>query len=188
MPNSVETKKKELAKYGITVLDGTYDNIYLKYLNKVTITYSTTDFIFFSTQLLMSDVLIKLDLDKSNLIWDNTFDGKLKKKKDFLEASNIKKFWIENNFYLSKNGVDILYSFDDYIDFEPVVFIADVRCAFNRLDVADMFKEERKTYDEYLDDIINTVKPFVKTINTDDDIILKKKNIRKIMVERGIIV
>jgi len=74
MPNSVETKKKELAKYGITVLDGTYDNIYLKYLNKVTITYSTTDFIFFSTQLLMSDVLIKLDLDKSNLIWDNTFD------------------------------------------------------------------------------------------------------------------
>ena len=56
------------------------------------------------------------------------------------------------------------------------------------MDVADMFKEERKTYDEYLDDIINTVKPFVKTINTDDDIILKKKNIRKIMVERGIIV
>jgi hypothetical protein len=54
-----------------------------------------------------------------------------------------------------------------------------------------MFKEERQSYDEYLDSIITSRKktePFVKINTTVDNIILKKKNIRKIMVERGLIV
>lgn len=206
MPNSVNVKKEILLRYGIQTMDGTSDFIYFKN-SKITIAYNTSSFIFYNTDFLIADVLKKFNLIDDMNTDTNKFEKFLKIKKEYLSKSKIKSLWKGDSFYLSKGNLLLDYSFDDYIDLEPAVFIADTKNKFNRLEAREVFSDERLTYEEYLDSIIATgsigKKNNIVTNNSsnssynksiynkefisDDKLSLKKQNIRNILLKKGIL-
>ena len=83
------------------------------------------------------------------------------------------------DFYLEKDKVMIKYDFDDFIDLETDLFIADVKNRFNKIDVRNNFstfdKEEFKSLpfkSQYENEIII-------------DIPEMRKQIRNILMDKG---
>lgn len=171
-------KKKALEKLGVNVLPGNYKNIFLKY-KKTTIPYDTQSFLMYNANYLINDISKKFEIDEM----EDDFIKKLNIKKEYLKKLKIDKLWLLEDFYLSKDNVKILYDFDDYIDMEPDLFIADVKNKFNRLEALSTFKGTVVTDDSSI--IIGEYN--TKSETKIDNFSEMKKNIRKILTEKGLI-
>lgn len=177
--SDIESKKNTLKKMGISVLDGDSNNIFLKYKDK-TLPYNTRSYTLFNINYLITDIMKIFQLEQK----EDTFLMDLEKKKTYLKKLRINKIWFNERFYLEKNNTLIKYEFDDYIDMEPDLFIADVKNRFNKLETKNLFEKEDIS-DNNSDNI------FLESPISKNDVIVDiykmKLNIKTILTERGFI-
>lgn len=170
--SDIDNKKSTLNKLGISVLDGNSKNIFLKYRNE-NVPYKTESFIMYNTNYLITDICKIFNIDNKKDI----FLLNLEKKKEYLKKLRINKLWFDENFYLEKDKIMIKYNFDDYVDMEPDLFIADVKNKFNKLEVKNNFND---------DTLLNKELP-IRNYDDNYDINKMKLNIKNILKERGLI-
>lgn len=170
--SDIDNKKSTLNKLGISVLDGNSKDIFLKYRNE-TVPYKTESFLMYNTNYLITDIckIFNIDNKKDNFLLN------LEKKKEYLKKLRINKLWFDEEFYLEKNKIMIKYNFDDFVDMEPDLFIADVKNKFNKLEVKNNFN----------DDTLHNKELSVSSYDENYDINKMKLNIKNILKERGFI-
>ena len=103
MDNSITSKLDGLLKYGITTVPGFDKNIYIKYNGNLT-PYSTKDFILFSTDYLIPDILVKVGIlqEDKEKIKREILEKQIKLKQYLLNKNNITKFWRGSTFHFKK--------------------------------------------------------------------------------------
>ena len=169
----IDYKKSTLNRLGIIVLDGNSNNIFIKYKDK-TVPYDTQSFLMYNANYLITDVCKLFEIDNNK----DMFLINLEKKKEYLKKLRINKLWYNEDFYLQKDKTTIKYDFDDFVDMDPDLFIADVKNKFNKL-------ETLKTFNDECDVVIKEL-PHRKN-NDIFDVAKMKSNIKTILKERGLI-
>lgn len=146
------TKQEVLKQYGIEVLDGDHNNIFIKY-NDLTIPYNTNNYLFFSTEYFIKDVFSLLNIDepfleKEKMLNEYGITVKVYNNQSILLKSNLyhySKMFNKSLFHsLSKENLlsDVLKIFN--IDIEKI-------CMKKELSEIKKFEDKSKSLNERIE-------------------------------------